>query len=405
MKNTIDGKFRMQLNLKQNDKKAMGMWDIQELLNELFSMYYKEILLKEILSHLSEGIDPRNIVIFEQDCDPNWLLNKVSVNEPEISLEDNIQISFLYELGFPYGVLPSKKINSIRYIEEVYRALSKFIWYNTKQADGFKTHKLYSSLNIWKDENIDKAIDYLKEMCFKLCRPYTNIKNLKGVIENEIKRFNNDYNSISSNDIHVMNKEILTSGHTVTNIKKRYGSAYTKYLYNKFYDIFSSRDIPLVAIYIPEKNTFNFCGLCAFEKVEDSYFFDLKGYSHHSPSIMELVGEIVGIITLTEYIIRFVKYSIDKYQSSKNQEDLNDLFDFSDEISEEDKISIQQFYEGIKETSAIKDSISKAVKNVFLSDRINGMYDKCIERFEQEMSTFNMGVDRRKKIKIYQNKK
>lgn len=56
----------------------------------------------------------------------------------------------------------------------------------------------------------------------------------------------------------------------------------------KFYDIFFTNDIPLVAIYSPEKNTFKFCALFAFEKIEDSYFFDLKGYSHHSPLLWSL---------------------------------------------------------------------------------------------------------------------
>lgn len=409
MKNEMGGKYRMQLNLEQKEGKAMGMWDVQGLLNVLFSMYYKEILLKEILFHLSKGVDPRNIIIFSQDINPNWLLQELAsldlVKDAEVSLDDNFHISFFYELGLPYGMLPSKKINSIRYVEEIYRALNSFIWYNTKQADGFKTHKLYSSLNILKDKNVDQASDYLREMCFKLCKPYKNIKNLKERVESEFKRYSNDYSSISSNDVHCINNEIMSSKSTVKSIKKKYGTIYSKYYYNKFYDIFFTNDIPLVAIYFPEKNTFEFCALFAFEKIEDSYFFDLKGYSHHSPAIMELIGEAVVIMSLTDYIIRFVKFTINKYQESKNREDLNDLFEFSDKISEEDKISIQQFYEGIKEISTVEDDISQAVNNVFLLERINSMYDKCVEHFVDSMATFNMGVDLGKKIKIYQSKK
>lgn len=409
MKNEMGGKYRMQLNLEQKEGKAMGMWDVQGLLNVLFSMYYKEILLKEILSHLSKGVDPRNIIIFSQDINPNWLLQELAsldlVKDAEVSLDDNFHISFFYELGLPYGMLPSKKINSIRYVEEIYRALNSFIWYNTKQADGFKTHKLYSSLNILKDKNVDQASDYLREMCFNLCKPYKNIKNLKERVESEFKRYSNDYSSISSNDVHCINNEIMSSKSTVKSIKKKYGTIYSKYYYNKFYDIFFTNDIPLVAIYSPEKNTFEFCALFAFEKIEDSYFFDLKGYSHHSPAIMELIGEAVVIMSLTDYIIRFVKFTINKYQESKNREDLNDLFEFSDKISEEDKISIQQFYEGIKEISTVEDDISQAVNNVFLLERINSMYDKCVEHFVDSMATFNMGVDLGKKIKIYQSKK
>lgn len=409
MKNDIDGKYRMQLNLKQNDGNAMGMWDIKDLLNALFSMYYKDILLKVVLSHLSKGVDPRNIVIFNQDADPNWLLEELTsldlVNDAEVSLDDNFHLPFLYELGIPYGMLPSKNINSIRYIEELYRALTSFIWYNTKQADGFKTHKLHSSLNILRDKNVDKASDYLKEMCFKLCQPNKKIKNLKERIESEIKRFSNDYNSISSNDVHIINSEILSSKSTVKNIKDRYGTLYSKYCYNKFYSIFSTNDIPLVAIYSPEKNTFKFCGLVAFEKIEDSYFFDLKGYSHNSPSIMELIGEIVSVLGLASYIIKFVKYTINKKQESKNKKDLNDMFEFSDEISEEDKISIERFYEEIKEISTVQKCISQTVDNVFLLERINSMYKQCVEQFVDNMSEYNMGVDFGKKIKIYRVKK
>lgn len=259
----MGGKYRMQLNLEQKDGKAMGMWDVQGLLNVLFSMYYKEILLKEVLSYLSKGVDPRNIIIFSQDINPNWLLGELApldlINDAEVSLDDNSHISFFYELGLPYGMLPSKKINSIRYVEEVYRALNSFIWYNTKQADGFKTHKLYSSLNILKDKNVDRASDYLREMCFKLCNPYKNIKNLKERIESEFKRYSNDYSSISSNDVHIINDEIMLSKSTVKSLKKKYGTIYSKYYYNKFYDIFFTNDIPLVAIYSPEKNTFCKC--------------------------------------------------------------------------------------------------------------------------------------------------
>lgn len=405
MKTNINGKYRAQLNLQQKDGKIMGLWDIQNLLNKLFSIYYKELLLRELLVHLSKGVNPTNIVTFSKDVNPNWVINQLTSLNLNVNSETPINqdtTPFLYKLGYPYGILPSRKINSIRYIEEVFFSLNAFVRNRTKQNIGFKTRKINAVANILNDKGVNTACSYLKDMALNLCRDNKNPRNLKNEINREVEQYNDDFLSISTNEVHEINKRIYSSQFSVEALKTYCGKLYYTYNYNKFYDIFASRDIPIVAVFSPDNNSFRFCNFHAFETIENPYFLDLKEYSRNSPVFMRLAGEIASIISLIEYVTNATRFITRKVQeTNKTKEDLIDLLEFSDEVSNEDKISIQQFYDEIKNLKTVKDEIPNAIDNQFIKDRFSSMYNKCINVFIEQMAQLHMDVDLSKNVKIY----
>lgn len=400
MKNEISNRFRVPLNLRQRESKIMGTWDVQSLLNELFSMYYKNIILSDIASLLFINVDPKNIVIFNDEINPNWIMSKMNSMGYDINSEiplDNDGISFLYEFGLPYGLLPSKEISSLRYIEEVYRTLESFVWYHTKDHS-FKGRKLYAAMNIYKLEGVEKAIEHLKNAALDLCKNEDRSK-IQNKMNNELRRYYDDYLSITTNDIDKINSMIISDNKlSVEKIKNLYGNGkYIKYGYNKFYELFVNYKIPLIAVYSPENRTFKFCSFYIFSKIDNPYFFDLREYSHKSPSIVEIVGIISSIITIYQFFSAY----INKKRVESKRPEITDLIDFSIEISDDDKVNIMELYDELKEQHAIKNIISKEILNNFIKSRINNMYNECIEDFSQQMKNFNMEIDYSKRIKIY----
>jgi len=379
----------------ENEKDVTPVWNISDSLSSLFSFYYKQILFRDIASLLNKGYSPENIVIFDSEYHPlkvqldieSKLFGKIEVTA------DNIVM--LYELGFPYGMFPSKKILEMNLLFSFFDSIN----YELDIDHRFKSGKLKKAYRKYEvSGSLFDSFKYLHNISLNLLANIKDIKEKKHLS----KKIDSKYNEYKKRVFELqdtlvktdkINKSILKSKISAEELKKE--KMYYS-LYNKMYSTLYTRWIPLIAVYDNSNNSFKFLSMDVFKEIKNPYFFDLKEVSHNSPMFFEIAGYGLSILSIAFSV--FAYYNPREVNKERtNFSDLIDLSDLSDEIKE----NVSMVLSEIENYNDLSTVIKLSISSHFIKSELIRLFNKTLELCGKTLADNGFNISTKKKITIY----
>lgn len=403
--------YRAQISLKRENS-GFPIWNIPNLMNAVFSVYYKGILLSEIAKEIKNGTNPEDIIVFSNDIDyfknntdsiSDIIENDCFFQETPLTSEN---IEFYYKRGEIYSIFPQKEIELIRLFCKVYGMYDKLLRTYKIADQGLKSRKLRSAFKIFTDSGIEASMDYLKDTTQRL---FNNKRNKKKILPDILyihNFFEQEYKSLIS-------KKCIQFDEITNYIKKddisiKYADDFVYNNYMLFYKYITWNKIPLVGVYSKANNTIKFISNDIFKGSESRYYLDVKNFSHNSPYDLTIIGDPVIISILASLLYDFlIKTHIDNLKEKRKikrfEEHFLSLIDAS-MLSADDKDAFMEYYNNIRPLDYIREKIND-LNPFFLKNNLLKCYSDILFDFQISINNLGFNVNMDNGIKIYKDLK
>lgn len=401
--------YRAQISLKRKNS-GFPIWNIPNLMNAVFSVYYKGILLSEIAKEIKNGTNPEDIIVFSNDIDyfknstnsiSDIIENDCFFQETPLTSEN---IEFYYKRGEIYSIFPQKEIELIRLFCKVYGMYDKLLRTYKIADQGLKSRKLRYAFKIFTDSGIEASMDYLKDTTQRL---FNNKRNKKKILPDILyihNFFEQEYKSLIS-------KKCIQFDEITNYIKKddisiKYADDFVYNNYMLFYKYITWNKIPLVGVYSKANNTIKFISNDIFKGSESRYYLDIKNFSHNSPYDLTIIGDpvIISILAslLYDFLIKTHIYNLkEKRKIKRFEEHFLSLIDAS-MLSADDKDAFMEYYNNIRPLDYIREKIND-LNPFFLKNNLLKCYSDILFDFQISINDLGFNVNMDNGIKIYKD--
>lgn len=272
---------RVGIKFKQKTCKILSPWEISSFISNFNTYYYKSEVMNTIGIALKNGVNPKNIIIFDE----SFKLSHQYKNLNIIDCNSN-QLQHLYTLGKPISLFPNKMVIFIHELFDNFRKINEFLYQANKKYLAIKTINNYYSA--FPTQGKQGVIEMLRVDASIL---------LKSVKDPDIhKRFNKmikkmgkyadaiDENWSSINDIE---QQLKSDNFKFVKTSDR---LYQQY-FRKFYSLLNNIPRPVIGVYHEDSQKISLLCRAHFNKNErNAVTLDLKSISHNSPIEGLLVG-------------------------------------------------------------------------------------------------------------------
>jgi hypothetical protein len=361
---------RLLIRIKQ-DEKTINSWKLTDFLQEFASSYYKIDLLHSILKALNSGINPKNIVIFDRTIDYQYSDYDFS----KLKLSTNIYD--IYKVGSPVSIYPNIKIYELYLIFKLYFDLNKImkdlgkilisqsyqevigLYWLENYYKSFKTQDFIPTVKKLVSTAISQIPD--KALGFK-----TLIREQEGITLKKYQNYIND--SLQFNDL-------IKSLNKNENVNLGQNEKY----FTDFISCFKKISRPVIAIYDPEEESFEF--LCTYHfnsKNDNPLLFKIDKITHKSPYDI--------YITIAGWILSpLITYTINKIM----EKDVNKKHSIR-EIEEERLAKTLKMLEGLYQKNI--NIQFESLKSNYLSDSLNSLLESINEDFSDMFDVYSFGI-------------
>jgi hypothetical protein len=362
---------RLMIRIKQDDK-TINSWKLTDFLQEFASSYYKVDLLHSILKALNSGINPKNIVIFDRTIDYKYN----DYDFYKLNLSENIYD--IYKVGSPVSIYPNIKIYELYLIFKLYFDLNNImkdlgrilisqnyqevirLYWLKEYYKSFKTQEFIPTVTKLVSTAISQIPD--NALGFKtLIREQEDItiKKYQGYL-----RDSPGFNDVTKN-LNINNN--INLGH------------YEKY-FTDFVSHFKKISRPVVAIFRPEDESFEF--LCTYHfnsKIDNPLLFKIDEITHRSPFII--------CITIAGWILApLIKYQIDKMIENMDTNKKHAIL----EIEEKRLEKILKMSKGLYQNNMGIEF--ESLESKYLSNSLNSLLVFINEDFTKMFDIYSFGI-------------
>lgn len=377
------------VSLKQTEG-YLTVLNVAEVLKSLFSAYYKEFIFRAITEELLNGTEPENIVCFERSLIPDQFMSKEIVGRLEEIPINSDTAQFYYLLGYPHGLLPRREIEEIRQVYFMYDSLFP----SSRRYNMDNGSLLRTAIDSLNNAGISDAVDVLIKEAIRVQKRGQDTKNIKQLSQ----RYEGWFDALGSMEEYNRDLAFGKIGKEELKDQKLYDRYYSPSIVS-----LANNHIPSIAIFNPEKRTMRFLGKELLGDMNSPYFFDLKHYSHNSPGLFDIIGEINDWLPVVSTLFQAGIYFYNKKKNSKLQDDFENIITFAEGISIEEKEALRQYCRKLNDEYLMKNRINK-VTNEYLKIELKEAYEKGKKNYINRLKQFNIIINPDKKIKISMKK-
>lgn len=371
---------KIEFTLKQNEGEHLKSWRVTDFANKISEIHYKEELLVEVQKKLTEGIESKNIFIF----DSSFSIHKTNRYIGKHSLNSETGVKNLYHLGLPISLYPNKEILAIFYI---FRSFSKL--YTEFNKDSIKIRLDKSNIKRFVEEaraseeellvtKFQKYIDQCLNRVSNSEKKQELSERLKEIFSEMKKGYKNKI--ANQNKFVELDKKYLLLENEMTKKDKRKFKNLYKETIGKFEYYFITNKRPIIGIYDSENNKIEI--LCVnFIKQDgmDDKQFNLKEISHNSP---------YTIIFIATYVLANLFYQMyaNKVDASNIEEEEEHEIE-SEETEQLDTINNDEVLEVLAQWDEIKTRLG-----IMLEEEQEEQEEQEEEQEEEESIPLEFGV-------------
>lgn len=320
------------LQLKQIKEKKLYAWELSNFLGRFNTYYYKAEVINTIAIALNNGIEPENIIIFDQ----SFKLNQINGRLSYLSSFDK-DLKYLYYIGLPISLFPNKKIYALNFLFHYFRRYNEFL-YRILNAKTLNADSLSFFFGIYRSNGLEAMFLSLKEevnTCLeKAILSKTEIEFLNTIhthFEEEIKTYEKDEDTIED----IKNK-LRNNDYKGIDFKS---DLFSQYFHN-FYYLLNNIQRPIVVVNDDSTGMMTMLCRAQFNKTEImSSTLDLKLITHNSPFKAIING---GVELYRTFIYGDRKVEI---ESRKNKEKEIQIELQNAELSQENELKLQDALE------------------------------------------------------------
>lgn len=379
----MDKKIEIKLNSSTDE--IMSVWEVQDLLKNLGNNYYKLNLISEINKMIFNGINPDDIVIFNESFDFKTSFSYLK-EIPIIDIEEVTGAKQFYHLGEFTSMFPNIKLFELNIVCKLFREINSYLK---------KIKSLYPEIKLL---NKEKIYEYLKLKTLDACniikqKATGRILKLK-IDKSDRNTYQNNINSITQKYIDEINKykeyiieiedikkDILENNEIDINDNRILK-------FDKFYERLQSLERPIVGVFKNDNSDIEIlCTDFICKETRNKYFLDLKNFSHNSPTMVYLgIGIIFTLVAVP--MLKQVKKSLEDaiiYEKDDNivnekVESIEHVSKIIDELEEEEKMTDLNLYDDID--------------NSFIRNKILATSNDIINRTIESMEYYNFANDK-----------
>ncbi|WP_167611152.1 hypothetical protein [Maribellus sediminis] len=374
-----------------NSNNDTPVWNISDTLVSLFSLYYKQILIQDIVRLLNKGIDPQNIVIFNSEFNPRKASYDAKILlHSESSLSPDT-ITLIYEFGLPYSMFPSKKFSELNILFRFFDSINKDLDSTLK----LKTRKLRTAYrNYSASQDLIDGINYLVTATEELINNLKDKKVQEYLTERLSRKYNyynHEYHDLIKNLHTFRNKNYSLLKGLISKTELVKEDLYIDY-YNPFFSKLYVRWTPLVAYYNPELNSLEFLSNDVFKEYKNPYFFDVKSVVHNSPLSAGIIGSWASILSLAWTMYNETR---GKYGSK-----FSDLIDLS-ELPAQSKKETKKIIREIEEYNGLTSFIKMSIPSLFIKDELLTVHEELLVICGKALKSMGFSLSTKSKVKIF----
>ncbi|MDC0933139.1 hypothetical protein OAR97_04760 [Arcobacteraceae bacterium] len=270
-----DTKHRVQIAIKQKKCKDLSPWQVSNFIGRLNTYYYQNELLNTIAIALSNGINPENIIIFDESFKFDRTYSKLSY----LSLLDK-DLQYLYYIGKPYSLLPNKNVFVMNILFKYFRLLYEFL-NKTENAKVIPAKTLHIYYDAYLNNGFNVLIDKLKINISESIKK-AKLTEKENIQYNQIlTNFENEFNLYSKNDkeIERIKQNIINSKMDVTD----FDSPIYKEYFNNFQKLMKTIQRPVVAVINKNNVATILCRAHINKKAKNAVSLKLRSITENSP--------------------------------------------------------------------------------------------------------------------------
>ncbi|MEG1310896.1 MAG: hypothetical protein RSD47_02700 [Romboutsia sp.] len=381
----MDKKIDIKLNSSTDE--IMSVWEIQDLLKNLGNNYYKLNLVVEINKMIYNGVDPDNIVVFNESFDFKTSFSYLK-EIPIIDIDEVTGAKQFYHLGEFTSIFPNTDVVEINAICKLFREINSYLF---KRKSLFMEIKLLNKDRIceyFKLSTVD-ACNIIKQKAIGRILKLNIDKSYKDTYKNEINLIVEKYLKeidafkIDIKEINDLKKDILENNIIELSDKRTLK-------FNKFYERLQSLERPIVGTFNADYSSIEIlCTDFICKETRNKYFLDLKNFSHNSPTMVYLgIGMIFTLVAVP--LLKQIKDGIEEsitYEKDGNvvkdkEESIEKLNNTIKNLEDEENLNNLNLYNNIENNfirssilNAKDDIINKTIENItyynFANDKVD----------------------------------
>lgn len=390
------------LSLRQINEKVLSPWQISNFVSNFNTYYYKSEVVHTIGIALTEGINPENIIIFDESFKIDRQYSKLSY----LSTIDK-DLKNLYYLGKPISLFPKTEILVMNLLFKYFRKVNEFL-YQTMDAKPLNS----DLLNLYYKTFIDKSFYSMLELMKK------DVKNTlkKAKIEKSetlkfeelwkeylesYKTIEKDLPTIDKIKEHLKNNEL-----DKINFKD---ALFIKY-FKGFYKYISRTQRPVIGVYNDNHIITILCRAHINKEEANVVTMSLKSITHNSPiaGVFEAGATVYKTINSENREEQLHKLKLEQEQLKVEKEKINLELMKKDLEFKERQIQNQELDYQIKKLELIEKKISVIEKinnaeiegsleinipNPYLKIQIQDLRNNIAQKSLNLMNKNNFGVD------------
>lgn len=334
---------RYNIRFKQEDVGYVKPWRITDFIEKITTLHYKEELIKDIRLRLSNGVNPKNIILF----DKSFNIHRSYSNLSQSFLLSQRGAKLTYHLGNFSSLYPNKEINSISLLFELfsfsYTLLNRFRVKIYKDRLHVYITEVLSSNE--KELNLSTFRDDISSLIAQISDDDGPAEVIYK-IEAKIKEVNDKHFTFCNDETEFQRlEESLSDQPLIEKFKaKKFKNLYDK-LVLRFYNKFNDIQRPIVGIYNDESKSIEIFATSYIKRqgVDDSQI-DLKSVTHNSPyEIFITAGATVVMMLYQMYCNKIdenpptpLMENVDDIDEAETNEEYL-MFDEPNEVFDEEK--------------------------------------------------------------------
>lgn len=358
-------------------KNNISTWEITRFISDLNTYYFKLELINSISNAIKSGIKPSNIFIFNE----SFMLNHMYAQMDQINFETE-KLSYLYYIGLPFSLVPSKKALNIRFVFRYFRSINEVLYAYKSERNPQK--KVYEYCKIAEDKDIDESITILKQ---------NTLKRIKSKIKrDDIERDINKQLILISKEYQKEYKEYLGFSETIKNIEANKSITKKQKNFDQFTKIFTRVQRPVIIAY-DDKNKIGrvLCRDQLNKKVQTDSTFTLRKVIHNSPFD---IGISAGVQVLLAIPSEFRKSELHKLDVELKKLEMQKMKTEIETAKIENinaKLRLLQTIKEVQENGNINQV--KLIENDFIGKQLTSIQKNVISCYQGLSKTTGLSVN------------
>ncbi len=265
---------KVRLCLRRTTDEVMSSWEISNFLSNFSSYYYRIELLDSIRMALEYGINPRNIIIFDE----SFKLNRKYTKLNQIKLIDDL--NYLYYIGKPISLFPNDNIKYVYLLFKYFRLLNEFFY--QIRVRRLPSNTLSDYYELFNTQGIKTSFEELFGIASNI------VSKSKKKHREKLNRIQadcyNELNNYMGDSIRIKSVfEQLGDGTSIAEISSDYDDILTEY-FDRFFDSLIRIPRPVVCVFIEDEEVIEILSRAHINVNErNSSFLDVEEISHNSP--------------------------------------------------------------------------------------------------------------------------